>query len=39
MKDKKQYDLEGRTYKFAKQVFEYLNNSPSTITNNEIKNN
>ena len=31
----KTYDLEDRTFKFAKDVFDYVNNLPKTLTNIE----
>ncbi len=32
----KQYDLEERTFSFAKEAMEYVRNLPKNITNNEI---
>jgi four helix bundle protein len=32
----KKYDLEDRTFEFAKKVMEYINKLPKTIPNNEI---
>ena len=32
----KQYDLEDRTLKFSKEVIKFINNSPGSLTNNEI---
>lgn len=36
IRNKKQYDLEERTYSFAKRVNEYIKNLPKIITNIEI---
>jgi four helix bundle protein len=37
IQNSKQYDLEDRTFKFAKQIIKYTNNFPKTMANNEIK--
>ncbi len=35
-KDSKPFDLEERTYKYAKDVFSFVNSCPKTVVNTEI---
>jgi four helix bundle protein len=35
-KNKKPFDLEERTYKYAKDVFSFVNSCPKTVVNTEI---
>lgn len=36
MRNSKQYDLEDRTLNFSKDVIKFINNSPGSLTNDEI---
>jgi len=36
MQNPKQYDLEDRTLKFAKNIFAFFNTLPKTLTNTEV---
>lgn len=37
MTNNKPYDLEERTFKYAKDIFSFINNCPKTIINSEVE--